>query len=810
MFINVILPLPLKDDFTYQIPEGFGDPLLPGQRVIVPFGKNKWYSGIIRKTGVTPPKYRTKEVLEVLDVDPVISDWQLSFWEWISSYYMCSLGEVMQAALPAALKWQSETVVRADRDAKIEWDQLSDRAFLVMEAFEHQQQLTLKEVSDIIDRKTIRPVIHELLDRGLIVLEAEIREKVRPRWVRFISLHQNLSDEEWNQVFESLRRAPSQSRMLMGFLQLQGPERKEVSEKELLAHTGGTRQHIVGLLDKGILKEREEQFLPDTALRFDEDTPLTAEQSEALKLIEEGRSTETPVLLWGVTGSGKTEVYVQAIRKVLSEGKNALYMLPEIALTAQLILRLKGYLGDGVLVYHSRLSERERMETWKAILNADGPVVVLGARSALMLPFRHLGLIVVDEEHETSYKQHDPAPRYHARDTAIYLARKLGAGVVLGSATPSLESFFNVQNEKYLSARLEKRFSGVAMPKIELIDLVRQHKQRTMHGHFSQPFLDAIRETLGQKEKVILFQNRRGYSPVIECKTCGHVSQCVNCDVSLTYHKAVHLLKCHYCGYTQKPLSTCPACGSNALQMMGMGTEKIEDELQLLIPEASIERMDLDATRKKNAFQELINRFEEGQIDILVGTQMVTKGLDFHDVGLVGIVNADSLLKFPDFRAHERAYQLMEQVAGRSGRREKQGKVLIQTYEPEHRILQQLIDYDYMSMAKEQLQERKHYQYPPYFRLIHILLKHGKKEVVNEAARRLGMALRDALGNRVMGPEYPAIPRVKNQYLKQIYIRLERKASPTKVKAILAELEKATLADAPLSGVRVIYDVDPY
>ncbi|MEQ9580599.1 MAG: primosomal protein N', partial [Arenibacter sp.] len=743
----------------------------------------------------------------------VVTNIQLKFWHWLAQYYMCCIGEVFRAAVPSALLLESETLILKNDRANIEESDLLDDEFMVFEALQHQSILRVQEISDILDKKNIIPVLNRLLQKNIIFLKEEMYEQYKPKLVRYVQLGKNYrSEENLEALLNGLTRAPKQSQVVLSLFQLQAVTKKPVKVSDLEKASNSSSSIIKTLIDKGVL---EEQFVQTDRVVYEGDDEnetlksLNDYQKAALKDIKNSFQDNKVVLLHGVTSSGKTEVYVKLIEEFLSQGKQALYLLPEIALTTQLISRLQAYFGEKVAVYHSKYNVQERVEVWNNVLEGKPKAqIVIGARSALFLPFKDLGLVIVDEEHESSFKQYDPAPRYHARDAAIVLGNLHGSDILLGSATPSVESFYNVQVGKYGYAQIERRYGNVLMPDIELVDIKEQSRKKRMKGHFSERLLEEIAETLDNGEQVILFQNRRGFAPIMECTTCGHAPQCPNCDVSLTYHQQRKQLRCHYCSYHIALQETCQACGNATLDTKGFGTEQVEQELNTLFPKANVGRMDLDTTRGKHGYEKIINSFEQQEMDILVGTQMLTKGLDFRNVNLVGIMNADSLLNFPDFRAHERSFQLLTQVSGRAGRTKKRGKVIIQSYNPNHRILQQVTTNDYIGMFQEQIYEREQYKYPPINRIIKITFKHKDYNKLNDAAEWFAKSLRNSFGGNVLGPEYPPVARIRNQYIKNVIIKIGGNYSLVKTKNSIKRIEKSFNAISYYRGVRVIYNVD--
>ena len=809
-FIDVILPIPIKQTYTYFVTEAEAAFLQKGMRVAVSFGKTKMYTGLVYAIHEEAPTlYDAKEIYQILDEQPIVTAQQLAHWEWISSYYMCALGEVYRAALPSAFLLESETILYANaafQDESI----LSDQEFLIYEALQHQSQLTIHQVADILGKQKVLPIIAELLKKEVLIVKEEIYEQYVPKMVKYLKMHQKYaSDEGLEALLGNLSRAQKQREAVLGYFQLASGQ-KPIKAKDLETSFGISSAVIKALVEKGVFELYEVQT---DRIQFDGSTEglktLNSHQQTALFEIQSSFEEKEVVLLHGITSSGKTEVYTKLIDAVLKTGKQVLFLLPEIALTTQIISRLETYFGDKISVFHSKYSMNERVEVWLNVLQQRPKAqIVLGARSSVLLPFSNLGLIIVDEEHETSYKQFEPSPRYHARDAAVVLGYLHKAKTLLGSATPSLESFYNTEQQKYGLVELNRRFGEVLLPKIELIDIKEKHRKKRMTGHFSDRLLQLITDALEAKEQVILFQNRRGFSPVVECTTCGVAPQCPNCDVSLTYHKFKNELRCHYCNYQRAMPHNCAACGSNKLDTKGFGTEQLELELKALYPDYQIGRMDLDTTRGKHGYQKIISAFEDRTIDILVGTQMLSKGLDFDNVSLVGILNADTLLNFPDFRAHERSYQMLVQVSGRAGRSKKQGNVAIQTFNPYHQILQQVSTTDYPAMYKEQLQERWQYHYPPYYRLIKITLKHKDYQKVDMGIHWLAKSLQSLYGDQVLGPTAPVVSRVRNQFIKQLTLKIKPNQSLKATKMQLEKIQNTFFSVAEFRPIRFLIDVD--
>ena len=813
-YIDVILPIPLKQTFTYQVNKDEAAFLQQGMRVAVPFGKSKVYTAIVFQVHQTAPSgYETKEIDHILDEAPVITKTQIKHWEWMASYYMCTLGEVVRAALPSAFLLESETIISLSKNDVSEAE-LTDEEFLVFEALQHQSSLHINDVRSVLDKKNVVAVLEKLLQKNIIQVQEEVYEQYKPKLKRYVKIpSEYASEESLKTLLETLSRAPKQKEVLMNLFMLTAQSNKAVSVKQLQKQSDTSSTVIKSLIDKEIL---EEYYIKKDRIEYKGDAAsdikkLNEAQEVAFSEIKQSFTTKDTVLLHGVTSSGKTEIYVRLISEVIERGEQVLYMLPEIALTTQLITRLQTYFGSKVSVYHSKYSVNERVEVWNNVLHSKPKAqIVIGARSSLFLPFNNLGLILVDEEHEPSFKQYNPAPRYQARDAAVVLANLHKAKILMGSATPSLESYYNAANDKYGLVNLTTRFGNVLMPEIELVDIKEKTRKKRMKGHFSDRLLEEMSAVLELGEQVILFQNRRGYSPIVECTTCGTSPQCPNCDVSLTFHQYKNELRCHYCGYHMAMQLSCMACGSDTLDTKGFGTEQIETELKALFPKHSIARMDQDTTRGKNAYAKLIDRLENEEIDILVGTQMLAKGLDFRNISLVGVMNADNLLNFPDFRAHERSFQLLQQVSGRAGRTSKQGKVLIQSYNPYHQILQQVSTNDYKSMYEQQLEDRYQYKYPPYYRTIKITCKDRNLQKMQKAAKWFGQALENKLGEQVLGPEPPPVSRIRNMYISNILIKIPKKQSLEKTKQYINRVQQSFNSIKEFSSVRLLIDVDNY
>lgn len=814
-YVDVILPLALPGLLTYAVPPEHAGTVRVGSRVVVPLRGKRLHTAVVRAIHGQAPGHRTEAFVSLLDAEPLLSETTLRFWDWMSGHYCCSPGEVALAALPAGMRLASETKLQPAPDAEERDDSgLDDREFQVVEALRLRGAMTFREVGDLLGVKDPAPVLRSLVETGWILSNEEMKSGPGRKVVSMVRLSERaVADEGWlGEQLDALdARAPAQSRAMMALLD-EAQKATGVPVVELVRRRDLDGAIFKRLVEKGLvflfkqdpwMSGSEEKGLPLATLS-------TAQQT-ALDAIRQGMGEKGLVLLEGVTGSGKTEVYTHLIHDVLASGRDALFLVPEIALTTQLIVRLRRFFGDRLEVYHSRFTPRERTTTFRRVAEEKGKGrLLVGARSAVFLPFRNLGLIVVDEEHDPSYKQQDPAPRYQARDAAAMLGHLHGAQVLLGSATPSLEARWAVGQDRAVHVPLKERFGGTSLPTVELVDLRKAHKQRRMEGHFSRTLLEAIGETLEAGRQVILFQNRRGYAPVHQCRTCGWVPECARCDVSLTYHKYLKDLHCHYCGYRESEPRTCPRCGSEEVESKGIGTERIEEEIATHFPEVKAARMDLDTTRTRTGHERIIQAFETGDVQVLVGTQMVTKGLDFEHVGLVGILQADRMLHHPDFRALERTFQLLTQVAGRAGRREDQGRVLIQTFDPEHWVFTHVVRHDAVSMAKAELQERHTFQYPPVVRLIRLVLRHRDPHKVRHGASALAGRLRSRFGGRVVGPEEPQIPRINDQYHRHILLKFEREASPGEVKALMREDIEAFRSVEEYKSIRIIVDVDPY
>ena len=841
LFAEILLPLPIPGTYTYRIPFELNQKARVGQRAVVQFGKTKIMSGlIISLTEEVPDCTNIKYLLDILDDDPVVNENQLKLWRWIASYYLCYLGDVMQVALPSALKLSSESKIMLSEDFQLDSMTLSDNEYLIVEALQIQPQLTITEVSKIIGYKKIMPLIKTMIEKKIVVMQEELQQKYKAKYERYVRLSNTYrSDDAMRELMDTLsKRAYKQLELLMAFFVLGGSADNDVLASDLLKKANATSSILATLVDKGVFdsyQKRVSRLKEYEALTDVSTINLTEKQQEAFDNIHKGFEEEKPVLLHGVTASGKTEIYIKLIQEAIDEGKQVLYLLPEIALTEQIINRLKKYFGDRVGVYHSRYDNNERVEIWQQVMNfrsqqstANGQQlltsevqkpkakslsskyqIIIGSRSAVFLPFTDLGLIIVDEEHDSSFKQIDPAPRYSARDLAALMSKMFHARLLLGSATPSFESYYNARQNKYHLVTLSERYGGVEMPEIIVNDLRVETRRKTLQANFGSALIEAINKTLEEKNQVILFQNRRGFSLRIECEHCNYIPQCINCDVSLIYHKNQNILKCHYCGYTTSVPTECPSCRSTDLKMHGFGTERIEDDLKVIFPDANSARLDLDTTRTKNSYQFILEQFQNKETNILVGTQMVTKGLDFDSVKVVGILNADNMLTFPDFRAYERSFQLMEQVSGRAGRKGDKGKVIIQTYQPQHPVILNVMTHDYVKFYEEQMPIRRQFNYPPYSRLVMVRLKDVDEQKLNKAANELAKIFRQVFRENLLGPEYPVVSRVKNQYIKQMLIKIHKDLNSTKVKEFINKTIEDFKHNNDFKSVKIQIDVDP-
>ena len=817
-FVDVILPLPLQASFTYALPPEMDGQVQIGCRVVVSFGRKKFYTGIVRNVHyLKPQEYEVKEVSAVLDEHPILLPLQFRFWEWLADYYLCTQGDVYKAALPSGLKLESETVVEYNPDFEAT-EPLSEREQKVLDLLAVEPEQTVTRLEKESGLKNILAVVKSLLEKDALFVKEELKRTYKPKTETRVRLTEAACNERRLHFFfdELQRRAPKQLDLLMKYIELSGclggREVKEVSKAELLKRSGATPAVFSGLVDKGVFEVYQQEVgrletVSQAVMSLNE---LNVHQQRAFDEIRASFRVKNVCLLHGVTSSGKTEIYIHLIDEAIRQGKQVLYLLPEIALTTQITERLKRVFGSRLGIYHSKFSDAERVEVWQKQLSHEPYDIILGVRSSLFLPFQRLGLVIVDEEHENTYKQQDPAPRYHARNAAIVLASMCGAKTLLGTATPSVESWYNAtEGGKYALVELKERYKEIQLPEIIPVDIKELQRKKRMNGPFSPLLLQYVREALEQKEQVILFQNRRGFAPMIECHTCGWVPKCKNCDVSLTYHKGLNQLTCHYCGYTQPVPRQCPACEGVDLRNRGFGTEKIEDDVKAIFPEARVARMDLDTTRTRTAYERIIHDFQQGRTDILIGTQMVSKGLDFDHVSVVGILNADTMMNYPDFRAYERAFQLMAQVAGRAGRKNKRGRVVLQTKSIDHPIIPQVMRNDFEGMVAGQLAERQLFRYPPYYRLVYVYLKLRNEQLLDVMAQTMAAKLRAVFGARVLGPDKPPVARIQTLFIRKIVLKIETNAPMARARQLLVQVQQEMVAEDRFKSLIVYYDVDP-
>ena len=822
LFCNVLLPVPVPKLFTYRIPHAMNGLVAAGSRVIVQFGKKKILTGIVDEVHQRAPEaYDARYLLEVMDEQPIVTRIQLKLFKWMAAYYMCTPGEVLNVALPSGLKLSSQSQIQLHPhfDFGNSEHQFNEKEQKLLDALREKQTLTYAEAEEILEQKTLYNIFKQLISKEAILLFEEVKDKYKPKIAKKIRLNQFYAADKKNleALFEVLEKQPKQSDVVLKYLQLcpvlQNPECNwQGIEKSELVQGDISPSSIRTLVKNEVLEEFEEvvpRFVLPSKLS-PKSIELNESQTQARDEILHYFETKDTVLLHGITGSGKTEIYINLIEEALENGSQVLYLLPEIALTTQIVSRLKKIFGDRMGVYHSRFSDNERVEVWQGVLRGDFPLIV-GVRSAVFLPFDNLGLIIIDEEHETSFKQYDPAPRYHARDTALVLSRFHHAKNLLGSATPSVESYYQARQGKYGLVKLDKRYGNAQLPQLQLADTRIAQRQKTMKAMFAQELITAMQETVQKGEQAIIFQNRRGYAPYLNCEECNWIPKCNNCAVSLTYHMYSNELRCHYCGHKDYVPTSCPACGSNKVKTIGYGTEKLEESIRLIVPEANVQRMDLDTTRRKNSYQTIIDDFEEGKIDILVGTQMVSKGLDFEKVSLVGVFDADRMIHFPDFRSYERAFQMITQVSGRAGRSLIPGKVIIQTSDVEQPILHYILAGNYEELYQKEIGERQRFFYPPFSRLIKLVVKNSEKEVAEAAAKALAAMLQQQLGaERILGPEEPMVGRIRSQYLMNIHIKLERQNIDIQaVKDFIAKCSQTLIADKNFKKTEVVADVDP-
>ena len=822
MFAEVILPLPLYSSFTYSIPEDMDSEVQIGSRVLVQFGKKKYYTGIVEAIHSQKPLgYDVKPLLAVLDSSPIVRYPQLKFWHWIADYYLCSPGEVFKAAVPTGLKPESESYISLNPDYEPDEKtpfRLSERQAIIVQLLNEKKRMKISDVGAETNFKNVTAIVNDLMEHGVVQIDEKVVERYRAKKITLVRLKAERGDNDaLHDFFGMVTRSRQQEKALIAYLDMsgwmnQGAQLRNVEKEKLMTTAGITPGILRSLVEKGIfeiVRKSVNRFSDDSAASKINLSPLSDTQNVALSQIIEGWKSLPIQLLHGVTGSGKTEIYTHLISKVLEKGDQVLFLVPEISLTTQLSDRLRKVFGNRLLVYHSKFSDSERVDIWRRLLHSSEPLVILGVRSSVFLPFSRLGLIIVDEEHEASFKQYDPAPRYNARDAALVLAQMHGARALLGSATPSVETYFKATHGKYGLVTLNERFEGASLPDVEIIDMAAMRKKKEVKGIISSPLRRRILDAMANKKQAILFQNRRGFAPVVICDQCGWTPKCQNCDVSLVYHKNLGLLRCHYCGFSQMLPQLCPACGQNTVRIFGYGTERIAEEVHQEFDGYRVARMDLDSTRNKDAYQEIIEEFQKHETDILVGTQMVTKGLDFDDVTVVGVLNADTLLNFPDFRSNERAFNMLEQVAGRAGRRKEKGSVIIQTVKPDHEVLRFVKAHDYASYYNNEIADRSKFAYPPFTKVINIFIKNKDVMACERAAVTFTMALRRTFGERVLGPEKPFVSRVATYYLQSIMLKVEAAASMKKVKDLLRQI-LATVAQNPdVKSSVIYYDVDP-
>jgi len=823
LFTDVILPLPLDYRFTYRVPAAFQMRIKTGARIIVQFGKRKFFSALVYKLHQDTPSgdFEIKDIDAILDEEPIIGEKQLQLWEWIANYYCCTMGEVFKAALPSGLKLESQTKVSLNPEADFNGD-LSDKESAVVLLLESRKTASIQDLNQFLGQQSSFAILKLLLEKNAVIVEEQLRESYKPKRISTVRLNPEFgSEDKLNSMLDLLaKKAKKQEQLLKIFLAetIYGDlNQAEINKKDLLELADASEAVLKALEEKQILEVYQKEIGRIDRSQSGEllIKELSGPQQKAHDEILVQFGTQQTVLLNGVTSSGKTEIYIRLIEEQLKQGKQVLYLVPEIGLTTQIITRLKTAFGDLAGIYHSKFNDAERVEIWFNVLNEKSGntgqqyKVILGARSAIFLPFKDLGLIIVDEEHENSYKQFDPAPRYNARDMAILMGNIHGAKVLLGSATPSYETYYNARSKKYGLVELTERFQGIEMPELFPANTQEAYKRKLMRSVFTPELYDEIATALSNKEQVILFQNRRGFAPFVQCGKCGWIPKCKYCDVSKTYHKNRSSLICHYCGHTTSLVTKCAECGSDEIKTRGFGTEKIEDEIQLLFPDARVARMDLDTTRAKKAYDQLIWQFETGKIDILVGTQMVTKGLDFDHVRVVGVLNADNLLNYPDFRSYERSFQLIMQVSGRAGRKNNRGRVIIQTTQPNHPVIQDVIANDYYRLFSRQMAERKMFRYPPYYRLIKIVVKHQNKDRLDLAALHLATAFKTHFNKNVLGPEYPVVGRIQMWFQKEILIKLPRDGKVQEAKSKIMEIISQAKSQPNNSQLIVYADVDP-
>lgn len=820
LYADVIIPVPIAGTFTYSVPADMNSTLKVGHRVIVPFGRKKFYTGIVASIGpIAPQGYEVKDIAVKLDGDAIVRHPQLKFWNWVADYYLCTPGEVMKAAMPAGLKVESETFIAPNPDYEEDKDnRLTQRELCVMELLlTSDKKLPLDSIGKKTGFANIGHVANSLLAKEAVMISENLVERYRSRKETYVRLRAEKGNlDALHKIFDSIKSGSKQETALLALIELsgfmrQGNDLSEVTRSEIMERAGVTSAVVSAMEKKGVIEvyKKDVSRFSYSGLVSGELPILSDAQASALDSIHKSWFGKDITLLHGVTSSGKTEIYIHLIDYVIKNGRQALYLVPEIALTTQLTGRLQQVFGDKVVIYHSKFSDNERVDIWNRLLKSNEPCVVIGARSSVYLPFASLGLVIVDEEHETAYKQQDSAPRYNARDAAIVLASMHGAKTLLGSATPSIETYYKATTGRFGLVELTERFEGARLPEMKLVDMTDARKKGLIDGSLSIVTRRLVNEALKRGQQSILFINRRGYAPIARCSLCGYVPKCENCDVSLTYHRHSDKLICHYCGTPYPVPDVCPACKEPGIEVLGYGTERVEEEIENVFPNISISRMDLDSTRSKDSYEKIIDNFSKGKSRILVGTQMVTKGLDFDRVSVVGVVNADTVINFPDFRSSERAFNMIEQVAGRAGRRNDDGIVAIQTYNPSHPLFGFLLAHDYHGFYTTELNERSKYNYPPFSRIIYIYLKHKDRTAASTMSYEFAQRLRKLLGNRVSGPDEPYVARVQSLYIRRIMLKIETNASITKVKSLLNSVRIEMTNAKLLLGAVLYYDVDP-
>lgn len=815
-YAEVILPLAVLGTFTYLVPEEMQCDISRGSRVYVPFGPRKLYTGIVADLHTNTPKFKVKPIASLLDGTSILRHPQLKFWQWIADYYLCTLGEVYRAAVPTGLKVESETNLSLNKAIDLEeiGQTLTPAETELLNEVIVADHVRMSDLDRERSHATTARYVSRMLQKGIIVADEKATSSYKAKTIAIVSACNDVKNHEWlHQAFDAVTTATKQERLLIAFLELiKNQAVPEITREELLTKAKVSPGILKAICDKGILKVEKRKIN-----RFDakpgnkpvELPPLSPLQREALRQIDEQWREKNVVLLRGITGSGKTEIYCHAILSALEAGHQVLYLVPEISLTTQLTDRLRKVFGNRLLVYHSKFSDSERVDIWRKLLHSHEPMVILGVRSSVFLPFAKIGLVVVDEEHEASYKQYDPAPRYNARDAAIMLAHLHGAKTLLGSATPAIDTYYKAQTGKFGLVELLERYQGAQLPDVTVVDMLDSRKRRLTDGLLANPVAENLRHTIKRGRQAIMFQNRRGFAPLIQCTQCGWQPKCQYCDVSMVYHKSIDVISCHYCGYQMHLPRLCPACGQNSVRIGGYGTERIAEHLHSHFPEARVSRMDLDTTRNKDAYQEIIEDFAGHNTDILIGTQMVSKGLDFANVSMVGVVNADSLLHFPDFRANERAFNMLVQVAGRAGRRNEQGQVFIQTSDAANPLLKFISSQDYSGYYEYELEQRRRFGYPPFTKIIMLYVKHREEAEAARLATRYAGELQKVFGTRVLGPAKPSVARISNYYIQTIMLKIEAVASMIKVKKLLFEIYSRMAADRSFRNAQVYYDVDP-